>query len=403
MNGFFARSETDSLSNPEGKKYTCFQCGLSKCSQNPKMKPFGNFKKGILNIGTFPSAKDDKEGKPWQDSSGQLLQQVYAKFGIDLFEDCLNINAIRCLPENHQVSNYQSLACRQSMMAIIKEEQPKVIITLGWEPIMNLLSNRWKKDLGTIEKWRGWNIPDRDFKAFICPTYHPDYVNKSKKKEIETIWINDLQNALKYATKPFPKFTKPIIDTIGDLTPLNGITSEVIAFDYETTGLKPHGKGHRIICASVADTPNHCFVFMMPSTQRERKPFIDLLKNFSIGKMAHNIKFEETWSKNRLKTPVENWQWDSMLAAHVLDNRSEITSLKFQTYVNFGIIDYASEITPYLKATIKGGNSINRIEELITTETGKDQLLKYCAMDSLFEYQLAMKQIDELGYDFLPF
>lgn len=404
MEGFFTKQQVSSISRPNGVLHTCASCGLSSKCTTPKMKPFGNFKKGILNIGIHPSLKDDKIGRPWQDSSGSLLREIYACFGIDLEEDCLNVYALMCHPSNDEFTNIQLQSCRKSLLKIINEEQPKVIITLGWEPLQSLLSQRWKKDMGSIDQWRGWTIPDQELKAWVCPTYSPDYIHKNvKKPELSIIWKADIEKALKMTQIPWIRNKNPIIEYISDLSPLNSITSEVIAFDYETTGLKPHAKGHRIICASVADTEDHVYSFLMPENKNGRKPFINLLKNELIGKMAHNMKFEEAWSVSRLKQPVQNWEWDSMIAAHILDNRESITSLKFQTYVNFGVVDYASEITPYLQATEKGANNINRIHSLLETKVNVEKLLKYCALDSIYQYRLAMKQTDLLGYHFLPF
>ena len=80
-----------------------------------------------------------------------------------------------------------------------------------------------------------------------------------------------------------------------------------------------------------------------------------------------------------------------MIAAHVGDNRSLITSLKFQTYINFGVADYDSHIESFLKGRdSKNANSINRIEELDIQE-----LLHYNGLDSLFGYLLAEKQIGD--------
>ena len=105
------------------------------------------------------------------------------------------------------------------------------------------------------------------------------------------------------------------------------------------------------------------------------------------------MKFEESWSRNRLKVSVDRWVWDSMLAAHLLDNRPGVTGLKFQTYVNFGVVDYSSEIDPFLTSTDqKGANATNRILELISSSGGREKLLKYCGLDSVYEYRLAMIQ-----------
>lgn len=130
-------------------------------------------------------------------------------------------------------------------------------------------------------------------------------------------------------------------------------------------------------------------MFLTPKTRRELKPFLDLLGNPSILKVGHNIKYEDMWSKVYFDQSVEGWYWDTMLMSHVLDNRDGITSLKFQTYINFGIIDYASEIEPYLKADdSKNGNAFNSVMQLLSNENWKDKLLKYCGFDAVYTYRL---------------
>jgi hypothetical protein len=83
-----------------------------------------------------------------------------------------------------------------------------------------------------------------------------------------------------------------------------------------------------------------------------------------------------------------------MQAAHILDNRPGILGLKFQTYVNFGVVDYDSHIAPYLTSNSKNGNAFNRVDDIPI-----DDLLEYCAMDSLFEYRLAEIQRRLMGAD----
>ena len=405
MDGFFDRKDTRSKARPDGKRYSCVSCGLYKQCKSPKMEPFGNFKKGILNIGEAPGAREDARGKPWQGKTGRLLEKVYKELGIDLFEDCLNINAVHCRPvdskgENRKPSNYEIDCCRKSTIQIIEKYQPKVIIALGASSIYSLFNHRWKKDLGGIMKWRGWTIPDQDFEAWICPVFHPSYVERSER-EVMTIWRQDLEQALDLVNVDFPLHKKPKIEYIDDLSVLSSIKTDQVSFDYETTGLKPYATGHKIICASVAISDRHVYSFMMPANRRDQRPFINLLQSSTIGKIAHNIKFEDTWTTVRLRTEIKGWDWDSMQAAHILDNRPGITGLKFQTYVNFGIIDYDSGIEPYLKAP--DSNDFNKTEELIQAKDGQRKLLKYCALDSIFGYRLAKKQIDMIGYDFLPF
>ena len=77
------------------------------------------------------------------------------------------------------------------------------------------------------------------------------------------------------------------------------------------------------------------------------------------------MKFEETWSQVRLRQPVAGWLWDSMEAAHLLDNRKNITGLKFQVYVNFGVVGYDDDVKPFITSNSKDSNAFNRLPELI--------------------------------------
>ena len=410
MEGFFSKKETESVSRPDGKKYSCIACGLYKDCKNPKTKPFGNFKKGILNIGEAPGEREDTIGRPWQGKSGKLLQRTYKELGIDLFEDCLNINAVRCRVldtdgDDRTPTNYEVECCRKTILAVIQEYKPKVIILLGNSAVYSLIAHRWKKDFGNLNKWRGWIIPDQDFEAWLCPTFHPDEVEKDSKNNVtKIIWKQDLQEAVYKLQQPFPKYIEPEIEMIEDLSVLDDIKFPV-AIDYETTGIKPHADGHKIICASVATSANHAFVFLMPKSRKARLPFVNLLANPKIPKIAQNMKFEEAWSIEILRQPVINWNWDTMLASHILDNRPGVTGLKFQTYVQFGIVDYSSEIEVYLKSGNKnefGSNAINNIEALLNTPDGKGILMKYCALDTIFTYRLCKLQ-QSLIIDDLPF
>lgn len=408
IQGFFTKKETESVSRPDGKVRSCSACGLYKDCNSPRMKPYGNFKKKILVVGEAPGEVEDRAGKPWQGKTGRLLQNMCKQLGIDLFEDCLNTNAVTCRPmdkqgNNRSPSTFEVDCCRKSVIQTIKKYEPKIVLLLGNIALLSVIGNRWKKDLGGITKWRGFKIPDQDFNAWLCPTFHPSFIDRLNVMDDtveEVIWKQDLQNAFSLQKTPVIKQDTPEIEIIEDLSIFKKLKISKFAFDYETTGLKPHATGHRIICASLSFNKNHSYAFMMPTIRKERQPFIDLLTDPKIGKIAQNFKYEHTWSQVRLNVEVQNWIWDTMLASHLFDNRPGITSLKFQTYINFGIVDYASEIAPYLQATDnKNGNALNKITDLLKIPGGKEKLLRYCGLDSIYEYMLA--EIQEVNM--LPF
>ena len=398
MKGFFTQKETESASRPDGKILSCASCGNYRYCETPKMQPIGNFKKQIMIIGTSPERVDDKRGLAYQSLNAEYLEKTLANFGINMFEDCLLTYAHHCYNPDAEgaPTNYEIECCRKTTIQTVRNNKPKLIILLGGSSLFSLIGHRWKRDLDKIDKWGGWCIPDQDFKTWLCPVYATEQVKDLQ--EVLTVWKADLERALDHLDIPFPFYKEPVIKILeDDLSILNTIKGNA-AFDYETTGLKPHTIGHEIVCVSIAISSDLVYVFMLPERIEARKPFINFLLNPDIGKIAQNCKYEDTWTNVILGVDVVNWIWDTMLATHILDNRAGVTGLKFQTYVQFGIIDYESEVESYLKSDeVDNANAFNKIKELLDKPGGKQALLKYCGYDSINEYRLAEMQRSLMG------
>lgn len=259
-------------------------------------------------------------------------------------------------------------------------------------------------------KWRGWTIPDRDLKAWLCPVFHPSYVERMEwDPAVSTIYLQDLKRGLKCLDLPLSSAQsaqdeQECIEIIEDQNVLFNRLKEIrknkrlFAFDLETTGLKPHGARHRIVTCAISTSPDNVFSFMFPEEgTKARKLLCRIMQDEQIKKIAHNMVFEHSWMENKAQCQVRGWYWDSMLAAHVLDNRPGITGLKFQAYVNFGIIEYDSFTGPYLsRVEARNANSLNRIHELLRTSRGKKELLFYNAMDALLTHRLALIQMKKM-------
>lgn len=84
--------------------------------------------------------------------------------------------------------------------------------------------------------------------------------------------------------------------------------------------------------------------------------------------------------------PVSRWVWDTVLAAHVLDNRQGIAGLKFQSFVTLGVPAYDESISEFLKAS--GNSRLN----LVRQEVDLRQLLTYGGMDALATILVAREQ-----------
>jgi hypothetical protein len=254
--------------------------------------------------------------------------------------------------------------------------------------------------------WRGWTIPDRELQAWVCPVFHQSYVERSNSDDmpqVETVYLQDLERALGCLERKFPtpqderECIEVIMgpDEIGEaLSIILKEEPEFLAFDYETTGLKPYAPKHKIVCVSLAWDKNRAISFPMPKEGKNLSRLLRLLEHPRIKKIAQNMQFEWTWTKHLYDVSVEPWAWDTMLASHILDNRRGVTGLKFQAYAQFGVADYNSKIQPFLEGVGKSINAHNRVLDLINKEpNGEKRLLTYCGMDALLEFRLAMKQM----------
>jgi uracil-DNA glycosylase family 4 len=374
------------------------------------MAPYGKNRKKIMIISDMPSAEDDFQGRPFMGKSGKYLRKLFKSQGILLDRDTIQLNAISCRThKGKSPSPINIAACRSRVWDAIKEYKPKLIICMGGAVLESIMHHRWKKSLDGITKWRGNVIPDRDTKCWLTFTYKPSYVLREKKKQpvLQVIFKNDIINALAYLDKPFPqydeeeKFIRVLTDEQEQLAWFKYAFEKqrepgLLAFDYETTGLKPHNtKVHKIACVSLCFEYGEAIVLPFPLSKKVMRWYKRILTHHNFLKTAHNMKFEDTWTRVLLNFRPHPWAWDSLQSAHIIDNRPYITGLKFQAYIKFGILGYDEGISKYLKAVEeKNANAINRV-----FEAPRALLLLYCGIDSLVQYRLALLQRKEMGYE----
>lgn len=397
--GFFNTSELQNVSSGGSRSRKCGACKLSKNCSTPKMEASGEGRKKILIIAEAPGGMEDKQGIRDVGKPGRYLKKTLQSLGIDLEEDCRKITAVNCKTEKgKKPTDLEIDCCRPMVYKEIDQLKPKLIILLGTSAIKSFYGEKWKKSIGGIEKWRGWAIPDRECKAWVCPAFHPSFVQKEKNPATEVIFKRDLRKAIRLLRKDLPQFKdeascveiikrpSQIEKKLKDIYTLYN-NGGLIAFDYETTGLKPNAKGHKLISCSIATGPIDCYSFPI---FKENIPILRrILENPSIKKSAHDLKFETRWSYFKAHANVKGWFWDSQLAAHIIDNRRSSTSLKFQALINFGLLDYDSHISHFLAGVEeKNANSLNRIEELPI-----DDVLLYGGIDSIIGYRLTELQL----------
>ena len=246
----------------------------------------GNLKKKIMVIGDMPSSRDDRVGKPWQDRFGTTLRREFERRGVDLFKDCLNLFALSCYAlgskETTNPWTKEVQCCRRRVLSAIEQYKPKVIILVGELALNSVIGSIWTKNLGGMNKWRGFTIPDRKYNTWICPIFHPEFVEKQDAQEYRTVWKQDLDRALNTVDMSMQTYPDEMtaIKIVESESELVGILKSFlsrkfpfpIAIDYETTGLKPHDTSkHKIICMSMCSNPEDAIAFGMPKSKKGKQ------------------------------------------------------------------------------------------------------------------------------------
>lgn len=390
------------------KSSQCGSCRLWKNCNSPKMKVSGEGRRKIFVLGEAPGKQEDTKGSQFLDRPSQYLKRLLRKQGIDLDKDCWKHYAVPCLPTDEKgkirkPTDNEIAYCRPSVIKEIQKRKPTNIVLIGPTALKSFLGERWKKDLGGIDKWRGWAIPDKDFQAWVLPIYSPAHILRLAKKQpvAETIFEQDIRLIGDAIDRQFPIL--PDADKFCEILRTKEAVSQYLvdvlrykpnglAFDYESSGLKPHKRGHRIATVSMCWQAGKAVAWEWKNT--DIPLFKRIMENPNIGKIAANMKMEDHWTAVRGRCEVKGWLWDTMQAAHVLDNRKGITSLKFDVYKRFGVTDYSSPIDSYLTSNSKefGANAFNRV-----FEAPMGELLLYNCKDGFYTFHLAKEQMKEMG------
>lgn len=393
--GFFEASQLTGTGRLLQQLPQCGKCGLFKNCQSPKMPPTGRGERRILFVGEAPGETEDERNEQLVGKAGQCLRRMLATIKVDL-DDCVKSNAVICRPEHNEIDDLFIDCCRPNLINTIAKYKPNVIIMLGMSAVKSLIGVEFGGDINPMQKWTGWRIPSQRFGAWLCPTYHPSYVLREKEDPVLVkITTEHLRAACRLETKPLPYAgLQERLSGALSLYPTPAALREQLvalrgweglcAFDYETTSLKPEGPNAEIFCVSF-HSKDFSFAGRVDETCFE--PLSEILKNPKVLKIGANNRFEDRWTRRILGHPVASWHWDTMLGAHVLDNRSGITSLKFQAYTTFGIGDYNSSIKPFLEG--KTPNSRNTIHLAPLND-----VLLYNGTDSALEFEIAMLQME---------
>lgn len=409
---FFSAAQTAAVRAPLPLLPQCGACKLDKGCKNPRIPVSGQGQKRVLIVSEFPGEKEDEQNAALVGGTGRFVSSKLHELGVNMRRDCWLTNALLCKPgPNPKAKSVEY--CRPALLKTVRELNPEVIILMGDFAIKSLVGYLWKPTVGSEDRWVGWQIPSVKLNAWVCPTCQPArlFHKNDPTREVRELYFDaHLRAAVDLiGTRPWPdgppdyeSRVECVMNAREAVEFLRSIDSGAIAFDYETNMLKPQHANAEIVCASVCHNGERTVAF--PWSAAVKAELSRVLTDPGIAKIAANAKFEDLWTRYKLGVEVVGWSFDTMLAAHLLNPRggkddkgknkeeSGITGLKLQAFVKLGVGDYSSHIEPFFQSVDRGGYSPNRIRQVPMR-----QLLLYCGLDSLLEWELAQRQMDELG------
>jgi len=328
----------------------CKICGMYKNCESPKMEPYGDNSEHIFVLGEAPGKKEDEKGRGFIGKSGNYLDDTLNELGIDFAMDCVRSNVLQCKPVNNKFLSEKVEYCYPRLEEQIKKYKPKLILCFGMEAIKRILETDVLPS--RLESIHGMVFPSKKYKCYVSCNYHPAYImriGESKdfggKPEYNDIFIRDIEKALEYLDKSVKDITN-ILDSKHDevlneeeailfLKSITGKYNTEWALDFETNQLSPFKDNAKLISMSLCNDPLKSYCIPLEGiSDKLIVAIVKFIKNSQVS--CHSGKFDSIWSANLLGTFLDNRTYDTILAAHVLDERRDIKSLEFQSYLYTG-------------------------------------------------------------------
>ncbi len=374
----------------------CNACGAAAKCRSPKLTWPG--KQADIVFVVDGVEQDSPSGL--QDSPYNRLDGLCKRVGIEMRDYAL-VPASACFGASEEAWRH----CQPLMASELSRLRPRVIIPFGSKATQSVVGRFWQRPAELFDRWYGYQIPCQQLNAWICPV--GSVAPQKGQMDISQMWAYRwLRDAVRLTGRPWDHGVPDIKDCVTVLTDPAKIQEflgfaknlPITSLDWETLGLKPENSSMRIWSAAIAYRDEDEIVSVAFPVFEDCH---DALRAYLTGPgriIAHNMKFEARWAKQKLGVFPANLYWDSMQAAHIENPMSGVTGLKFQAFARLGVPYFADEVEGYFNQT--DSNTPNNI-----AASPLVPLLTYNGIDSAVELILAsiqMKQADLIRQHFVP-
>ena len=318
----------------------CSGCWVGEC-KSPQMEPYGKGEMRIMLVGYAPDEREDQQGRPFCGPMGQFIKAQLNGVSIDLPHDCIATNVVQCWSASPTIQQVRN--CHHRLENQIRANKPGLILTFGLQPARSVLQAPFTLDL---EQVQGKIWPCRHYDCWVGCL--PDPLSCIRKDVVDEQRASDFAHMLRnifeaYLSAEWPEEPKIEFTTIRDQRELDNAVQDILAsgamnLDWETTTLSPFDEGADILSLSITTSQHSYFIPFRYFDQTDsafRQSLIRLLESDN-QKSIQNAQFEWLWGRNHLNIEIKNVVHDSMLGAHILDERKRGTSLEYLSFERWG-------------------------------------------------------------------
>lgn len=171
----------DELEKSRAEARSCQRCELHRSRQQVV---FGEGDPGarLMLVGEGPGENEDREGRPFVGTAGQLLDRILEAAGFQR-EEVYITNTVLCRPPGNRVPTpEETTACRPYLEAKLRLIKPEIVVVLGATASRVLIDPR----LG-ITKLRGQAFTREGITYY--PTFHPAALLRDPAKK-RPVWAD---------------------------------------------------------------------------------------------------------------------------------------------------------------------------------------------------------------------
>lgn len=288
------------------------------------VSPVGPTNRPLLAlVGEAPGVEEERLGKPFVGSSGQLLDRLLQQANIDR-SSCYITHVVKKRPPNNDFGTQyldakrtkpkpELLAAQSALLAELAQVQPSLVVAVGGEAFRALTA------VGNPSMYRGTIHESNGLR--ILPTLHPAYLLRGQMSEVPVV-VADLKKALRQAKNPSKPVTRFIPDpSFAEALHYLNLPHTDVAYDLETT------KNRTRLFGFAWSPHDACAIPFMRGhqsrwTEHEETQLWQairaLLENPRIKKRAQNAQYDGTIMAREAGIAVRNLWQDTMLSHHLL-------------------------------------------------------------------------------------